>query len=179
MKPRFKVQWIDKGREAQRAPNPAYPNGIDLDFANGKPACTVNVPYPAKRIGMYVIECLACGLRVAATTAGCPDDPRSVRIPCAERREPDTVLYAKQPCPVCELKLDAASDFTGNAAVPSEGDLTLCIGCGSFLAFGPELQLRELSMLEVAELPDDVRIEMQRMRRMIENVRAKAKGVQP
>jgi hypothetical protein len=40
------------------------------------------LPYPAKRIGHYRIECELCGLRVACTTAGRPDDPRSIRIAC-------------------------------------------------------------------------------------------------
>lgn len=177
MRPRFKVQWIDKGTEPKYVPDPAYPNGKDMDFSNGKTSCIVNVPYPAKRCGMYVIECIECGLRVAATTAGRPDDPRSVRIPCEKRRDAlteSTTLYVEQACPVCHLKLDAATDPSGNG-VPKEGDLTLCIGCASFLVFGPNLQLRQMSMLEVAELPDNVRIEIQRMRRAIEKV----KGVQP
>jgi uncharacterized protein len=30
----FKIEWIDRGREPQCPPNPAYPNGVDLDGAN-------------------------------------------------------------------------------------------------------------------------------------------------
>lgn len=79
----FKIEWHDSGREPQVAPNPAYPNGIDLDLSpEGAHACTATLPYPAPRCGIYAIECRFCGIRVALTTAGRPDDPRSVRIPC-------------------------------------------------------------------------------------------------
>ena len=45
-------------------------------------SCLVMLPYPAKRIGYFDIECTGCGLRVAISTAGRRDDPRSVRLAC-------------------------------------------------------------------------------------------------
>jgi len=81
--PRFRIEWIDHGREPQCSPDPAFPKGKDVDVSRGAmPACTAAVPYPAKRCGAYVVECLNCGLRVAVTTAGRPDDPRSVKMAC-------------------------------------------------------------------------------------------------
>lgn len=77
----FKIEWIDHGREPQCAPDPAYPFGKDID-AGVKVACKAVLPYPAKRCGLYIVECETCGTRVAITTAGRPDDPRSVAIPC-------------------------------------------------------------------------------------------------
>jgi hypothetical protein len=83
----FKVEWHDSGREPQVAPNPAYPRGIDLDISGGAAhACTAALPYPARRCGHYSIECRLCGIRVAVTTAGRPDDPRSVTIACKPMR---------------------------------------------------------------------------------------------
>lgn len=77
------ITWIDSGREPKETPDPAYPDGIDLDLSNGKtPACIVEVPYPAKRIGHYRVECDICGRRIAFTTAGRPDDPRTVKFAC-------------------------------------------------------------------------------------------------
>ena len=77
------VAWHDMEREPQVAPNPAYPDGKDIDATGGgSPACTVLLPYPAKRIGVYMVHCKLCGLRVAITTAGRPDDPRSARVLC-------------------------------------------------------------------------------------------------
>ena len=77
------VKWIDRGLEPQQAPNPAYPDGIDLRLpADGTPRCTVPLPYPARRIGYYSLLCDVCGLSFTCTTAGRPDDPRSVELPC-------------------------------------------------------------------------------------------------
>lgn len=83
----FSVTWLDAGREPQCQPNPAYPTGCDLDWSGGALiACTVELPYPAKRCGVYVIICGKCGHRVSCTTAGRLDDPRSVTLPCDSRR---------------------------------------------------------------------------------------------
>lgn len=81
------VEWIDGEREPQCAPDPRYPTGKDLDASRGEQdTCTTALPYPAKRCGIYVIRCAACGFSVGVTTAGRPDDPRSVKIPCLNRR---------------------------------------------------------------------------------------------
>jgi hypothetical protein len=77
------VQWIDDGREPQCAPDPAYPNGIDLDISKGaQRTCSTALPYPAKRCGFYVTRCELCDQSVICTTAGRPDDPRSIKVPC-------------------------------------------------------------------------------------------------
>jgi hypothetical protein len=80
----FKIEWIDSGREPRCPPNPAYPNGIDLDFFKraGEVTCHVDLPYPAKRCGHYLVSCGICKARIAITTAGRPDDPRSVEVEC-------------------------------------------------------------------------------------------------
>jgi hypothetical protein len=85
----FNVKWIDQGSEPQCPSDPLFPNGIDLDVSKGQePVCTALLPYPAKRIGAYVIECTLCEIRVACTTAGRLDDPRSIKIPCKHTRMP-------------------------------------------------------------------------------------------
>lgn len=84
----LRVKWIDGRREPRVAPNPDYPTGIDLDCAGGaEPACSVDLPYPAKRIGFYVINCDACGTNALCTTAGRPDDPRSIKLACKRRTD--------------------------------------------------------------------------------------------
>lgn len=83
MRRRFNIRWVDAGREAQCPPDPAYPHGKDIDAAaDAERACEVLLKHPARRCGAYVIECRSCGYRFVATTAGRPDDPRSIRIPC-------------------------------------------------------------------------------------------------
>jgi len=84
----FKIQWVDRGREPQCPPDPRYPKGIDCDFTNGQePSCASDLPYPAKRCGVFVVECETCGQRIAITTAGRHDDPRSVKFPCSPKPE--------------------------------------------------------------------------------------------
>ena len=77
------VKWLDRGREPKCKPNPAYPHGIDIDEVRGmKPGCKVELPYPAERCGVYIVRCDDCGVSYAITTAGRPDDPRSVVMAC-------------------------------------------------------------------------------------------------
>lgn len=84
----FRVTWKDRGREPRCAPDPKYPHGIILDTSSDGAAetCSVEVPYPAKRCGVYTIRCKKCGIRMACTTAGRPDDPRVVKIGCHEQK---------------------------------------------------------------------------------------------
>ena len=80
-----KVSWVDGGAWPKNKPNPKYPDGIDLDMSKGvERSCLVELPYPARRIGYYAIECEASGLLTAVSTAGRPDDPRSVRLACKD-----------------------------------------------------------------------------------------------
>ena len=86
---RFRIQWIDRKREPQCPPNPDYPDGVDINsamFAAPGPRCFTKLPYPARRCGTYVVECLTCGQNAAITTAGRPDDPRSLTIDCQPTR---------------------------------------------------------------------------------------------
>ena len=81
MSNQFNIQWHDGGREPQCKPDPTYPNGKDLRLLI-TPKCRVDLPYPAKRCGIYIIECRRCGQRVGCTTAGRLDDPKSIELPC-------------------------------------------------------------------------------------------------
>ncbi len=86
----FEIEWIDRMRWPQVAPNPEYPDGIDLDCSEGRQGCVALLPYPAVRCGMFRVECRLCGYSVACTTAGRPDDPRSIKMPCAvEKQRPN------------------------------------------------------------------------------------------
>jgi hypothetical protein len=79
----FEIHWIDRGREPACAPDPTYPNGIDVVIGDiDKPGCSTELPYPAPRCGLFFVQCKTCGTNAIITTAGRPDDPRSVRLPC-------------------------------------------------------------------------------------------------
>jgi hypothetical protein len=80
---RFRIDWHDRGREPQVKPNPDYPDGKDVDASLGaKQTCTCALPCPAKRCGEYWVTCHLCGAHVGCTTAGRPDDPRSIKVAC-------------------------------------------------------------------------------------------------
>lgn len=80
------VKWFDAGLEPKCDPDPAYPNGINVDLAGpAKPTCSTALPYPARRIGHFLVTCERCGFSAAITTAGRPDDPCAVRVPCKRR----------------------------------------------------------------------------------------------
>ena len=80
---KFEITWYDAGREPRSPPDPAYPDGIDVDMSNrATQTCQTALPYPAKRCGQYLVKCETCGLTTIVTTAGRRDDPRSVRLRC-------------------------------------------------------------------------------------------------
>lgn len=82
----LRVEWLDGNREPQCKPDPNYPFGKDVDASNGTPAsCVTPLPHPARRCGVYHVTCPDCGYSIYVTTAGRPDDPRSVRVPCMIR----------------------------------------------------------------------------------------------
>lgn len=87
MEQKMKVEWVDFEREPRCAPNPNFPDGVDADTSEGAmKTCIAQLPYPAKRCGMYTVECPKCGIKVGCTTAGRPDDPRSIKIACYSQK---------------------------------------------------------------------------------------------
>jgi hypothetical protein len=84
------VHWIDRGGEPTQPSNPNFPNGLDVDLTGGDRqmrSCRTELPYPAKRLGYFVVTCSKCHTKTIITTAGRPDDPRSVRLACKRRAE--------------------------------------------------------------------------------------------
>jgi hypothetical protein len=103
----FKIIWFDHHREHQYAPDPAYPQGkdiqiqrtpkgpcqavrVDLPRLPGVPVpekgyCRTELPYPALRSGFYEIECQVCGFQCVVNTTGRHDDPQSIAFPCSIR----------------------------------------------------------------------------------------------
>jgi len=78
------VTFLSHNRKPVCAPNPEYPNGMNVDLTKGaKVACLADLPYPAECCGVLVVRCGKCGASAAITTAGRDDDPRTVRLACA------------------------------------------------------------------------------------------------
>lgn len=78
----FEIHWIDREREPTQPPNPEYPDGIDVDLAGGRESCQAPLPHPTPRCGLWVVKCRRCATNAVITTAGRPDDPRSIKLPC-------------------------------------------------------------------------------------------------
>jgi hypothetical protein len=84
--PRFAIDWVNALRDAHFPADPLYPNGHAMDVALDAPrACRAELPYPAARVGIYIVHCRVCDYRIALATAGRCDDPCSVRVPCRLR----------------------------------------------------------------------------------------------
>lgn len=80
---RFAIDWSDGHRETRYPADATYLNGCAIDVALDAPrACRVQLPYPAKGCGHWVVICRVCDYAIALGTAGRRDDPSSVRIPC-------------------------------------------------------------------------------------------------
>jgi hypothetical protein len=76
------VEFEDSGKPPQCPPNPAYPDGIDVDSSGRRlPACRVKLP-KVVTTGLFIVRCDVCHKAVAITTAGRPDDPRSFTMDC-------------------------------------------------------------------------------------------------
>jgi len=83
----IEVTFLSNHRPPKCAPNPKYPNGIDLDVTHGASvACQADLPYPAECCGVLFVRCKSCGYSIAITTAGRVDDPRTIKLPCARNR---------------------------------------------------------------------------------------------
>jgi hypothetical protein len=77
------VKFLSHNRKAQNAPNPAYPDGIDVDLCDGsKISCAASLPYPAECCGVWLVQCSVCSASAAITAAGRIDDPRNVKLKC-------------------------------------------------------------------------------------------------
>lgn len=82
MASQFVIRFVPSGRgRAQNPPDPAYPDGMHVDVGR-RPACKAALPYPAPECGLYTVRCKLCDASVICTTAGRPDDPRSMMVPC-------------------------------------------------------------------------------------------------
>jgi hypothetical protein len=77
------LEWIDAGREPQCPPDPRFPHGVVGDLRKDPflPHCRVDLKYPARGVGHWLISC-TCGYSAIVTAAGRPDDPRLALIPC-------------------------------------------------------------------------------------------------
>ncbi len=68
-------------------------------------------------------------------------------------------------CPACMKSLTGATSF--DDATPSPGDLSICVYCMNVLQFQTDLTVRSLRADELAELPADMRAEVEKHQRTV------------
>ena len=78
-------------------------------------------------------------------------------------------------CPVCSHKLDAATATDNSGVMPSPNDVTICINCTSYLVYDEDLNLHEMSIELLMEIPDDIRLELHRLRKVFKKYKKEDK----
>jgi hypothetical protein len=63
--------------------------------------------------------------------------------------------------------LEAATSPTDPNAVPTEGDLTICLYCTAIAQFDSDLKLKEVTKEEFAQVPQEVKEQLSRIREAI------------
>lgn len=72
-------------------------------------------------------------------------------------------IVEKTACPYCGKAINMATN-TENERGPEEGDLSVCGWCGGLLIFNEDLSIRKLTIEEIANLGDNERIMLVRIR---------------
>lgn len=73
--------------DMQHTPSPFHPHGKLVDVSFGaRPACWLNLRYPAEGIGVFIVNCTQCHRGVVLTTRGARDDPRRLIVSCNYER---------------------------------------------------------------------------------------------
>jgi hypothetical protein len=81
-----------------------------------------------------------------------------------------TIRAKKQSCPVCKKLLDAHTNLNSDNT-PSVGDYTICAYCTSYLKYGPRLILKVATAEDISEMPNEVLLELGRMRRGLNQIK--------
>jgi hypothetical protein len=67
-------------------------------------------------------------------------------------------------CPVCKHKLNRATAL--ESGTPSEGDVTVCLYCESYLKFDKDLRHLPMAPEEVAALPPKLHRQLEKARKL-------------
>lgn len=77
-------------------------------------------------------------------------------------------------CPHCKAVMNATTGIDEKGlhdSIPKAGDYSLCAGCLSFLRFDENVQLVSMNVEDVANMPDEERITLVKIRKMVEEER--------
>lgn len=81
-------------------------------------------------------------------------------------------LGKAETCPVCAVEIHCHRAVDGSDVQPEPGNQSICAGCFSFMRFDDSLKLHLMTDDEIADLPDEERIELQRTRRVLKKLKA-------
>lgn len=81
--------------------------------------------------------------------------------------EPVPFRHTASRCPRCRQILNGTIDHQGRGA-PRAGDLTVCVGCGTVLRFGPNLALTAVTAEQIEQLPPQTAKELLDAKRRFE-----------
>lgn len=78
-------------------------------------------------------------------------------------------IAKSSPCCGCGKVLDAATpvDQSDGEHDPTPGSYTVCAYCATLMVYDQDLSLRSLSPEELADMPLDLRVQIQRVRYVI------------
>lgn len=68
-----------------------------------------------------------------------------------------TTTLPNSKCPVCNYRMDFATEITGDRA-PNPGDISLCFGCNTALVFDEQLHSRLPTPDELLTIKGDAKI---------------------
>lgn len=72
-------------------------------------------------------------------------------------------------CPSCLRQMDCATAVSGEAK-PSPGDVSICINCGTFLRFDPDLNIELLDDDSFDAFPEDSRATLSMAKQLIKQM---------
>lgn len=81
--------------------------------------------------------------------------------------KPVAFRHTASRCPCCRQVLNGTVDPHGRGA-PRAGDLTVCVGCGTVLRFGPTLALTAVTAEQIEQLPPETAKELLEAKRRFE-----------
>lgn len=70
-------------------------------------------------------------------------------------------------CPVCNYRTDSETPADGSDAVPMPGDCSICLSCGAYLQYAPDMALIELTPKEWDKLDQKAKILLNKAHRAI------------
>jgi hypothetical protein len=70
-------------------------------------------------------------------------------------------------CPYCGKTVDSLGTLQGEPPLASEGDMSVCFGCGEVMQFDADFRLQKMSAAEIAALTPEEAADLKKTQEMI------------